>query len=74
MTLKEITQTTMRAKPLLYKLTDHSPPNLLGHHQASGFLQGSPGRCLCSLLPWMMLLTTVWELSQKTLPMPRSAL
>lgn len=25
----------------------------------------SPGRHLCSLLPWMMLLTTVWELSQR---------
>lgn len=43
MTLKEITQMTMRAKPLLYKLMDHTSPNLLGPYQASGFLQGSPG-------------------------------
>ena len=74
MTLKGITQTTMRAMPLLYKLMDHSSPDLLGHYQASGFLQGSLGRYLCSLLPWMMLLTTVRELSQKTLPAPTSAL
>lgn len=46
MTLKEIIQTTMRAKPLLYKLMDHTSPNLLGHYQASGFLQGSPYVCV----------------------------
>lgn len=51
MTLKEIKQTMMRAKPLLYKLMDHSWPDLLGQYQASGFPQGSPGRCLPSLLP-----------------------
>lgn len=73
-TQKEITQTAMRAKPLRYKLRDHSSPNVLGHHQAWSFLQGSPGRCLCSLLPWMMLLTSAWDLSQKTLPVPRHAL
>lgn len=33
-----------------------------------------PPRCLCSSLAWMMLFTTTQELSQKTLPVPRSAL
>lgn len=33
----------VRAKPLLYKLMDSSSPDLLGHYQASDFLQGSPG-------------------------------
>lgn len=59
MTLKDITQTTMRVKPLLYKLMDHS--HLLtswattNSQASSKAAQGG----LCSLLPWMMLLTTV---------------